>query len=108
MFDISSERPVKNRTPIPATGVNFTDGTMPPLIVSMTFRPTVHAPRNAKTVKSTPAVNFLTSQLPTAGPKATPVDDPPILNPTNAATNRPTTSSVVAIVDSRIGRPFRL
>jgi len=73
--------------------VNCAAGTIPSLIVTMTFRPTVQAPANAKTENSNAAVAFRTSLPPTAGPTATPVDDPPMLNPTNTATTRPTASS---------------
>jgi hypothetical protein len=43
---------------------------------------------------SPPATSFVTTPLPTAGPNATPVLEPPMLNPTNTATTRPTTSRV--------------
>jgi len=45
----------------------------------MTFRPTVQPPQSAKPVKSAAAPIFPMIQLPTAGPNATPVDEPPML-----------------------------
>ena len=63
----------------------------------MTFRPTVHAPRKPNTRNSVAAVVFRTRRDPTAGPNATPVDDPPILNPTNTATTTPTIVSSATI-----------
>ena len=68
------------------------------LIVSMTFRPTVHAPTSANTVNSAAAVTFRTRRLPTDGPKATPVDDPPMLNPTNTATMIPATARTLTMI----------
>ncbi|MFT4958195.1 MAG: hypothetical protein ACI9EZ_001519 [Halobacteriales archaeon] len=59
------------------------------LIVAMTFRPTVQAPKKANTRNRVAAVGFRTRREPTAGPNATPVDDPPILNPTKTATTTP-------------------
>jgi hypothetical protein len=84
---------VKNRTATLATGVNWTAETILLLIVAMTFRPTVHAPRKAKPTNSAAAVVFRTRREPTAGPNATPVDDPPMLKPTNTATAIPAMSS---------------
>jgi len=78
-FEIRRARPEKKRTTTLVAGVNTAASTIWLLIVEMTFRPIVHAPRNAKTVNSAPAVTFLTIRLPTAGPNATPVEDPPIL-----------------------------
>jgi len=100
MFEMSSEKPVKKRTPTPAAGENCAAGTMPSLIVAMTFRPMVHAPTSANTLNSPAAVAFRTSLLPTAGPNATPVEEPPMLNPTNAATMMPTTARTVTTSDS--------
>jgi hypothetical protein len=92
---------VKKRTTTLARGVNWTAGTMLLLIVAMTFRPTVHAPRKAKPTNRTPAVVLRTSREPTAGPNATPVDEPPMLNPTNTATVTPAMSSSDTIVASQ-------
>ncbi len=72
--------------------VNSEGGTISPPSVSITRRPAVAAPNNAKPVISPAAASFDTSPLPTAGPNATPVEEPPMLNPTNTATASPTTS----------------
>jgi hypothetical protein len=60
----------------------------------MTFLPTVHPPRRTKNVISAAAVVFRVTPAPTGGPQTTPVDDPPMLNPTNPATARPTSRRV--------------
>ncbi len=97
MFEISSEVPVKKRTPTLAIGENCAAGTMLLLMVSMTFRPTVQAPTSANDVNSAAAVVFRTSRLPTDGPNATPVEEPPMLNPTNTATRTPAAASTVTM-----------
>ena len=95
-----SERPVKNSTATLASGVNWTAGTILLLIVAMTLRPTVHAPRKAKPTNRAPAVAFRTRREPTAGPNATPVEEPPMLNPTKIATRIPATASSETILGS--------
>jgi urocanate hydratase len=74
---------------------------MPLLIVSMTFRPTVHPPQSANAVNSVAAVALPTIRLSTAGPNATLVEEPPMLYLTNAAMRRPTTSNALTISRAR-------
>ncbi|SHL34064.1 hypothetical protein SAMN05444342_3580 [Haladaptatus paucihalophilus DX253] len=92
-----SDAPVKNKTATLAAGVNWVAGTILLLIVAMTFRPTVHAPRKPKPTNKAAAVAFRRRREPTAGPNATPVDEPPILNPTKTATTTPATVSTDTI-----------
>ncbi len=92
-FEINSASPAKKSTTMLAASVNWLSGTIPSLIVVMTFRPTVHPPTSANAVNSPAAVAFPTIRLPTAGPNATPVEEPPMLYPTNTATTTPTASN---------------
>ncbi len=78
-FEMSSANPAKKRTMMLVPNVNWLAGTMPLLIVSMTFLPTVQPPQSAKTVKSVAAPTLPMIRLPTAGPNATPVEEPPML-----------------------------
>jgi hypothetical protein len=92
-FDMNSANPMKNNTAIDTVMEKRSAGTISPPIVSTTFRPTVHPPSSAKPVISPAAPIFEMVSLPTAGPKATPVEEPPMLNPTNTATRMPTRRS---------------
>jgi len=92
-FERKSAKPMKNSTPMLTTSVNSDRGISRPPRVSTTFRPTVHPPIRAKTLIRPAARSFETTPLPTAGPKATPVEEPPMLNPTNTATAIPITRS---------------
>src|SRR5699024_11090434 len=93
----NSASPMKNSTTMLAASVNSLCGTILLPIVLTTPRPSVHPPRKKQIVISAAAPIAETDRLPTAGPKATPIFEPPILNPTNAATASPTTRSASTI-----------
>ena len=93
---------MKKRTAIVTSMENTPAGTIRPPMVSITLRPTVHPPRRAKPVIRAPATAFDRIPLPTAGPKAAPVEEPPILYPTNIATRIPTPRSATDTVPGTI------
>jgi len=95
-------KPMKNRTATPA-GSEISMVMMSPLSVSMTFRPTVHPPRKTKPTISPAAVTLRRTPAPTAGPHAMPVEEPPMLKPTNSEARIPAVSTVTTIQATSMG-----
>ena len=92
-FERNRANPMNSSTATVTVGSNAPCGTRSPPRVWTTSRPNTHPPASAKIVISTAAPTFETVLLPTAGPNATPVEEPPMLKPTNTATRRPAAMS---------------
>ena len=87
---------------IDAPSVNNSAGTNPLPSVSTTLVPTVNSPRRTNTAISADADRIERTQLPVAGPNATPVEESPVLTPTKTATATPTAKSAdCAILETR-------
>ncbi len=80
-FERKSAKPMKKRTTMLISGEKEVATRSLPRLRT-TAGPTMRPPARAKTVISAAADSFERVLLPTAGPKATPVEEPPMLNPT--------------------------